>query len=400
MVTARDVMGMRIGEKESPLMFDQEGKINKLKPKIGMEDVMRGAVGVSGGQERPKIDWKEVMEIGGTPSKPRISAEEVMGAHLGMGATSQIRRGSGNFMDGMLSRDSSPGKPNGLAVDEIMGLKPFIKGEPVMGAVRDPNLPPMGVKISMEEAMGLKPFVRGEPVMGSVRDPNLPPMGKSPGMSLAQSAGSRDPDGYDAATDTYAPGFVRDAVEQSRLKSEFPYQLDSAVANRMPTPETRAAMLADLSKQRLVAAETGPKGDDWAPIGGGSAINRKTGERSDAPAKVKDEPLYAWREGMPPRILIDEGTVGVVNPQTRNYELHPIKRQKIWGVDPATNKRGERMVSNYDIDGLVLYDEWKPEGAAAPSVELSVKDQGALDWVQANPKDPRAAKILERLGVW
>jgi len=364
---ASDVMGMRISEEEkSPLMFDQEGKLNKPKPKIGMEEVMRGALGVPGGQERPEIDWKEVMGIDGTRSKSRISAEEVLGADLSMPGGMSRPAASGNFMGDMLSRSGSLGNPE--------------KG--------------------MAEAMGLKPFIKDEPVMGAARDPSLPAMGKKPGMSMAEVMGGSDPAGYDAKRDTYTPDFVRDAVEQSRLKAELPYQLDSAVANRMPTPEARAAMMADLSKQRLVADAAKPKGDDWAPMGGGSAINRKTGERSDAPAKVKDESLYAWREGMPPRILIDEGTVGVVNPRTKHYELNPLKRQKVWGVDPATGKRGERMESNYDTEGLVLYDKWKPEGAAAPAVgELSAKDQGALGWAQANPKDPRAAKILERLGV-
>ena len=88
--------------------------------------------------------------------------------------------------------------------------------------------------------------------MGAVRDASLPPMGVKPGMTLAQSTGLKDPAGYDKPTDTYTPGFVRGAVEQSRLKAEVPFQQDSALANRQPTPEARTATMADLSKQRII----------------------------------------------------------------------------------------------------------------------------------------------------
>lgn len=43
-------------------------------------------------------------------------------------------------------------------------------------------------------------------------------------------------------------------------------------------------------------------------------------------------------------------------------------------------------------------DGSRPSGGGQQSSELSAKEQEALDWANANPKDPRSAKIKERLG--
>jgi len=118
--------------------------------------------------------------------------------------------------------------------------------------------------------------------------------------------------------------------------------------------------------------------------------------RTESP---EDSPLYAWREGMPSRIMLDKNTLGVIDPVKKYYRPYAIENKKVYGVDPATGKRGEYMAANYDTEGLDLYNKWKPEGEVAAAAELSVKDQEALEWAQANPNDPQAERILKKLGV-
>ena len=107
--------------------------------------------------------------------------------------------------------------------------------------------------------------------------------------------------------------------------------------------------------------------------------------------EARDEsPLYVWEKGMPTVIPIDNQTVGILNQDKRRYDLQPIRRQKIWGVNPANGLREEYMAPNYDISGMPTYKQW---------ISFSTEDRQALEWAQANPKDERSESIFRKLGV-
>jgi len=129
--------------------------------------------------------------------------------------------------------------------------------------------------------------------------------------------------------------------------------------------------------QKLMGEQTRREMDapPWQPsavdlMGDGTPDGVMTSRNSYQHFKTKDpeeQPLYPWKEGMPSRMLLDEGVVGMVDPVRKYFRPHAIEMKKVYGIVPGTNKYGEYMAPNYDTTGLKLYKDWKPENPTTPT---------------------------------
>lgn len=70
-------------------------------------------------------------------------------------------------------------------------------------------------------------------------------------------------------------------------------------------------------------------------------------------------------------------------------------------IEERAVKRYNEAVDSGKLDRFFETQGIKPEKIEAPKYEPRLKqvDQEALTWAKSNPKDPRAAQILQRLGM-
>ena len=87
------------------------------------------------------------------------------------------------------------------------------------------------------------------------------------------------------------------------------------------------------------------------------------------------------------------------NPVTTAKGIRDIIRINNESAQNVIKRYNEERTRLAKTDAAVL--DYYPEigAAAAPAAKLSADDQAALDWSNANPRDPRAAQIKQRLGV-
>lgn len=80
----------------------------------------------------------------------------------------------------------------------------------------------------------------------------------------------------------------------------------------------------------------------------------------------------------------------------RRQDAEDVKK----ALDTAiSDVEGARARSREAFNETYSYREQRDEGKGADTSKLSPVDKQALDWANANPKDPRAAQIKQRLGV-
>jgi len=96
------------------------------------------------------------------------------------------------------------------------------------------------------------------------------------------------------------------------------------------------------------------------------------------------------------QVMLDENTVGVWNPKGY-YDANPLKLMKLLGTNPKNGQYEEYTVPNFNTDGLPAYSD--TPAAKEQKQSADTQDQQALEWARANPTDPRAIKIMERLGA-
>ena len=67
----------------------------------------------------------------------------------------------------------------------------------------------------------------------------------------------------------------------------------------------------------------------------------------------------------------------------------------------SAKKQYTSIANKYKLDPSELFIEpiVEPLDTSQPVKRLSTQDQQALDWANANTKDPRAAQIKQRLGL-
>lgn len=81
------------------------------------------------------------------------------------------------------------------------------------------------------------------------------------------------------------------------------------------------------------------------------------------------------------------------------YDFFPsMDEEEAVKVVKGYKKQAESYVQQLKNNFMGLFGGDEEQAAPAPQPQLSAQDKQALDWANANPKDPRAIKIKQRLG--